>query len=140
MPTTENIDGPDTSRTKSQGTEKRASLYRMAMPEHICHFGLKSKSMLERKGYTIDDNLLTNRDEVDAFKRAHGVKTTPFTFVGGELIGGYTDMKKYFGYRVLDEDDTSYTSIIAIFGATALMALAVILNRYSGFSGLTYVD
>ena len=139
MPTTENIDGPDTARTKSQGMEKRASLYRMAMPGHLCPFGLKSKSMLERKGYTVDDNLLTTHNEVDAFKQAHEVETTPITFIGGEQIGGYTDLKKHFGYRVLGDDDTSYTPIIAIFGSTALMALAVILNLYDGFAVLTYL-
>ncbi|TYB83892.1 MauE/DoxX family redox-associated membrane protein [Oceaniovalibus sp. ACAM 378] len=139
MNATETIDGPDTARAKSQGAEKRASLYRMAMPGHLCPFGLKSKSMLERKGYIVDDNLLTTRDEVEAFKNAHRVETTPIAFIGGEQIGGYTDLKKHFGYPVLGEDDTTYTPIIAIFGATGLMALAVILNLYNGFPVLTFL-
>lgn len=93
MTTTDMIDGPDAARAKSDGAEKTASLYRMAMPGHLCPFGLKSKSLLERKGYRVDDNLLTTRDEVDAFKTAHGVKTTPTAFIGGERVGGYTDLK-----------------------------------------------
>ncbi len=139
MTTTDIIDGPDTARAKSQGTEKTASLYRMAMPGHLCPFGLKSKSMLERKGYKVDDNLLTTREEVDAFQAAHDVKTTPIAFINGEQIGGYTDLKKHFGYRVLGKDDTTYTPIIAIFGSTALMALAVVLNLYDGFPALTFL-
>ena len=62
------IDGPEQARDKSKGAEKTASLYRMAMPGHLCPFGLKSKSLLTRKGYKVDDNLLTTRDEVDAFR------------------------------------------------------------------------
>ena len=50
MAATDMIDGPNTARTKSEGTGKTASLYRMAMPGHLCPFGLKSKSMLERNG------------------------------------------------------------------------------------------
>jgi glutaredoxin len=139
MMTTDLIDGPDTARAKSQGAAKTASLYRMAMPGHLCPFGLKSKSMLERKGYAVDDNLLTTRDKVDAFKKAHDVQATPIAFIGGERIGGYTDLKKHFGYRVLGKDDTTYTPVIAIFASTALMALAIVLNLYDGFPVLTFL-
>ncbi|SFL73991.1 Glutaredoxin [Loktanella salsilacus] len=139
MPATDMIDGPNTARTKSEGTGKTASLYRMAMPGHLCPFGLKSKSILERKGYTVDDNLLTTRDEVDAFKKAHGVATTPITFISGEQVGGYTDLKKHFGYKVLGKDDTTYTPVTAIFASTALMALAIVLNLYDGFPFLTFL-
>jgi glutaredoxin len=128
------IDGPETARDKSRGESKTASLYRMDMPGHLCPFGLKSKMLLELKGYSIDDNLLTSRDEVDAFMEAHGVKTTPQTFIEGNRIGGFTDLKKHFGYRVLGEDDTTYVPIIAIFGSTFLMALAILWNLYDGFA------
>jgi len=137
MTATDTIDGPDTARAKSEGAEKRASLYRMAMPGHLCPFGLKSRSMLERKGYTVDDNLLTTREEVDAYMSAHDVKTTPQTFIGGERIGGYTELKKHFGYHAPGKDDTTYTPVIAIFASTALMALAIILNLYEGLPVLT---
>jgi glutaredoxin len=140
MTTTEMIDGPHTARAKSEGSRKTASLYRMAMPGHLCPFGLKSKSLLKRKGFEIDDNLLTTRDEVDAFKKAHGVATTPITFIGGEQIGGYTDLKKHFGNKVLGKDETTYTPIIAIFASTALMALAIVLNLYEGFPVLTWLE
>lgn len=137
MPVTDTADSPEEAREKSKGAEKTASLYRMAMPGHLCPFGLKSLSMLKRKGYSVDDNLLESRDEVDAFKQTHDVKTTPVAYIEGERIGGYSDLKKHFGYRVLGEDDTTYQPVIAIFASTALMALAIILNLYDGFPVLT---
>mgnify|MGYP000046865270 CR=1 FL=1 len=133
------MDSPDVAKEKSQGDGKVASLYWMAMPGHLCPFGLKSKSLLERKGYTVNDTQLTTRDEVDAFKKAHGVETTPIAYIGGEQVGGYTDLKKHFGYRVLGKDDTTYAPVIAIFASTALMALAIFLNLYDGFPVLTWL-
>ena len=139
MTATDMIDGPETARSKSRGDAKTAALYRMAMPGHLCPYGLKSLSMLKQKGYEVDDNLLESREEVDAFKKAHGVKTTPITFIDGEMVGGYTDLKKHFGYRVLGKDDTTYQPVIAIFASTALMALAIVLNLYEGFPILTWL-
>lgn len=139
MTAIDKIDGPEAARTKSKGADKTVSLYRMAMPGHLCPFGLKSKSMLERKGYTVDDNLLESRDDVDAFMEAHGVETTPQTFIDGDRIEGYSELKKHFGYKVLGEDDTTYTPVIAIFASTALMALAIVLNLYEGFPVLTWL-
>lgn len=139
MSTTNTIDGPDTARTKSEGAEKTASLYRMAMPGHLCPFGLKSLSMLQGKGYEVDDNLLKTRDEVEAFMQAHDVETTPQTFIDGDRIGGYTELKKHFGHKVLGEDDTTYMPVIVIFASTALVALAIVLNLYEGFPVLTWL-
>lgn len=109
----------------------------MNMPGHLCPFGLKSKALLEHKGYEVDDNLLTSRNEVDAYKKAHGVETTPQTFIDGERIGGFTDLKKHFGYQVLGKDETTYVPVVAIFGSTFLMALAIVLNLYDGIPVLT---
>ncbi|MCL3882729.1 glutaredoxin [Marivita sp. GX14005] len=111
----------------------------MVMPDHLCPFGLKSLSLLKRKGFEVTDKHLTTREETDAFQREHGVDETPQTFIAGKRIGGYTDLKEYFGYTVLDEDDTTYRPIIAIFSSTALMALAIVLNLYDGFPVLTWL-
>lgn len=139
MTAIDTIDSPEVAREKSKGEAKTASLYRMAMPGHLCPYGLKSLSMLKQKGYEVDDNLLETRDQVDAFKEAHSAKTTPITFIDGDFIGGYTDLKKHFGYRVLGKDDTTYQPVIAIFASTALMALAIVLNLYDGFLVLTWL-
>ena len=65
---------------------KEAILYRMVMPDHVCPYGLKARDLLRRKGFKVDDRWLRTREETDAFKAEHGVKTTPQTFIGGESI------------------------------------------------------
>ena len=104
---------------------KTARLHRMVMPGHLCPYGLKSKDLLERHGFRVEDHHLTTREEVDAFKREHGVETTPQAFVGGERVGGYDALRERFGQDVPDEDATSYQPVIAIFAMAAAMALAV---------------
>lgn len=101
-----------------------ATLYRMVMPAHTCPYGLKAKDLLKRKGYTVDDHWLTTREQVDAFKAEHDVKTTPQTFIDGQRIGGYDDLRRYFGKPVASSDVTSYRPVIALFAITLLMALA----------------
>lgn len=103
---------------------KQATLHRMVMPGHICPYGLKAKHLLESRGFAVDDRWLTTREETDAFKAEHDVKTTPQTFIDGERIGGYDDLRRHFGLKIADPDATSYTPVIALFAMTALMALA----------------
>jgi glutaredoxin len=75
---------------------RQAELYRMATNEHICPFGLKSKDLLRRQGYKIDDHQLTTRARTNAFKQQEGVETTPQTFINGTRIGGYDDLLVHF--------------------------------------------
>lgn len=103
---------------------KHATLYRMVTAQHTCPYGLKAKDLLERRGYTVDDQWLTTREQTDAFKAEHQVKTTPQTFIGQERIGGYDDLRKHFGQTLPDPDAVSYRPVIALFAMTALMALA----------------
>jgi glutaredoxin len=103
---------------------KQATIYRMVMPEHICPYGLKAKDLLRREGYAVEDHWLHTREETDAFKAKHGVKTTPQTFIGGERVGGYDDLHRFFGKTVRDPKAVSYRPVIAVFAMTALMALA----------------
>ena len=103
---------------------KKAILYRMVTDNHICPFGLRSKDLLEREGYNIDDRPLTSREETDAFKTKYNVKTTPQTFINDERIGGYDDLRTYFGKGEAGQTGTTYTPVIAIFSVAALLALA----------------
>ncbi len=107
---------------------KHAILYRMVTPEHICPFGLKSKDLLERKGYKVDDHHLSNRSETDAFKEKYDVKTTPQTFIGDKHIGGYDDLRDYFNLKQESEFGSRYTPIIVIFSLAALMVFALMLK------------
>jgi glutaredoxin len=104
--------------------QKHATLYRMVMKEHVCPWGLKTKDLLEREGYVVKDKWLTTREDTDAFKTAQHVQTTPQTFVDGDRIGGYDDVRRFFGKPVADPKATSYRPVIAVFAMTALMALA----------------
>lgn len=103
---------------------KTATLYRMALPGHLCPYGLKARDLLRREGYAVEDHLLETREAVDAFKAEHGVKTTPQTFIDGRRIGGYTELRALFGKPLPGADDVSYRPVIALFTMTALMALA----------------
>ena len=107
------------------GSPKTATLYRMVMPDHLCPYGLKSKDLLEREGYEVEDHHLTTREETDAFKAKHDVKTTPQTFIGGDRIGGYDDLSAHFGNGPKKQDATTYQPVIALFSVAALMAIAV---------------
>lgn len=102
---------------------RTATLYRMVMPGHVCPLGIKSKWLLEREGFALEDHHLTTREETNAFKARHGVKTTPQTFIAGERIGGYTELAEHFG-KAVKQDGTTYRPVMALFGMMAAMALA----------------
>lgn len=103
---------------------KHATLYRMATPDHLCPSGLRALRLLRRRGYTVDDRLLTTREAVDAFKAEHGVATTPQVFTGGRRIGGHDNLRRHLGLGVRDPKAPSYRPVIAVFAFAALMALA----------------
>jgi glutaredoxin 3 len=76
---------------------QRAILYRMKLPDHECPYGLLAKRMLEDAGFEIDEHLLTSRDQVDEFKAAQGVDTTPVNFIDDERIDGSEALAEYLG-------------------------------------------
>ena len=104
---------------------KTAELYRMVTEKHNCPYGIKSKDLLEREGYAVEDHHLSNRQETDAFKEKHDVKTTPQTFIDGKRVGGFDDLVAYFGKTSIKQEGTTYQPIIAIFSTSLLMAIAV---------------
>jgi glutaredoxin len=109
--------------SSADNADKTARLYRMVMPGHVCPYGIKSKWYLERKGFKVEDHHLETREQTDAFKEKHGVKTTPQTFIGGERIGGFDAIKKHFDSALAKkEGEKTYTPVLVIFGVCALMA------------------
>jgi glutaredoxin len=111
-------------------TTRRAIVYRMVMEKHVCPFGLKTKDLLEREGFTVDDHWLTTREETDAFKAEHDVKTTPQIFIDGIRIGGHDDLRRHLGLKVRDPKATTYAPVVAVFAMTALMAMAASYAAY----------
>lgn len=104
---------------------RKAELHRMVTPDHVCPWGLKSKHLLESHGFEVEDYELKTRQETDAFMARHGVKSTPQTFIKGERIGGYEELRTWFGNPVPDKDAVSYQPVIAIFAIAFLMALSL---------------
>ena len=74
---------------------RTASLTRMVLPEHECPHGVRAKQMLDKAGFTVDEHILSTREEVDAFKAKHGLATTPLIEIDGETIGGAADLERF---------------------------------------------
>lgn len=79
--------------------DKRATLYRMVLPDHVCPFGLRARDLLLERGYEIDDRVLRTRDEVEAVKDEFGVATTPVIFLGDERIDGADALARVLAAR-----------------------------------------
>jgi len=107
------------------GSIKQATICRMVMEKHLCPYGLQAKDLLEREGYVVDDHWLTTREETEAFKREHDVKSTPQVFIGGKRIGGYDALQAHLGNPLPDPDATTYTPVLVVFAVAALMGLAM---------------
>jgi glutaredoxin len=97
----------------------------MHTSEHICPYGLRSKDLLERQGFDVEDHKLTSREETDKFKKEHNVETTPQTFIEGEREGGYDELRDYFDMQLAGQTGTTYTPVLAIFAVAFLMAIAI---------------
>ena len=106
---------------------KTATVYRMVMPGHLCPYGLKTVDLLKREGFAVEDHHLETRAQTDAFKAEHAVATTPQTFIDGQRIGGYDDLREYLGKSRSqpEEGETSYQPVLAIFGVAFMLALAI---------------
>jgi len=106
---------------------KTATVYRMVMPDHLCPYGLKTVDLLKREGFAVEDHHLETRAQTDAFKTEHDVATTPQTFIDGQRIGGYDDLREYLGKSRSQpkEGETSYQPVLAIFGVAFMLALAI---------------
>ena len=104
---------------------KTATIHRMVMDKHVCPYGVKAKWLLLRHGYHVDDRWLTTREQTDAFKAEHEVKTTPQVFIGGQRIGGYTELRAMLRVPLRDSDATSYTPVLVVFAIAACLGLAV---------------
>ncbi len=74
---------------------RRATIYRMVLPDHVCPFGVRARQMLDSAGYQVDEHLLETRDAVEAFKAEHGVASTPQVFIDGERVGGSDDLERF---------------------------------------------
>ena len=121
---------------------KTARLYRMVMEDHVCPYGVKSKWLLEREGFTVEDHHLDTQAETDAFKEKHDVETTPQTFIDGKRIGGYDALRVHFGKDKpkSERSGTTYRPVIALFSMTFLMALGAAFVATGEWLGLRTIE
>ena len=120
--------------------KKTAKLYRMHTNDHICPYGLRSKDLLERKGFEVEDHKLTSRTETDEFKKKHNVKTTPQTFIDEKKVGGYDDLRDYFDMGPAGQTGTTYTPVLAIFAVAFLMGLATSFAYTASFNAIKVIE
>jgi glutaredoxin len=104
---------------------RTALLVRMALPDHVCPWGLKARHLLKSRGYAFEDRLLTSREDVEAFKAAHGVKTTPQVWIAGQRIGGHDDLRAWLGLKLHDPKALTYRPVIVLFAMAGAIALAL---------------
>ena len=50
------------------GQARKAVIYRMRTPQHVCPSGLKALDLLKRHGVQVEDHPLLTREATDAFK------------------------------------------------------------------------
>ncbi|MDR5784997.1 glutaredoxin [Caballeronia sp. LP003] len=80
--------------------------------------------LLRREGFRVEDHWLRTRAETDAFMAEQQVETTPQTYIDGQRVGGYDELRRYFGRSVRNPNATNYQPVIAVFTIAALMAFA----------------
>ena len=95
------------------------------MPDHICSHGLRSRDLLKRQGFKVDDQKLKSREEINALKVLYDVSTVPQTVIGGERIGGYDELLKHFGKIKKPQEALTYRPIITLFLIGLLLAIAI---------------
>jgi len=112
----------------------------MVMTDHMCPHGLKSKALLEREGFIVEDNHLTSRAQIDAFKVEYGVTSTPQAFIDGVRIGGFDDLSAHFGKAPAPKNTTTYKPVISLFVVAALMACVISWMVLGNFSSSRTVE
>ena len=102
---------------------KKASIYRMVTPDHLCPWGIKAIDLLKRRGFEVEDHHLETQDANDAYKKEHGYDETPQIFIDGEHLGGYDALRELLGLGPDPKEGKTYQPVAAVFAVTALMAL-----------------
>ena len=58
-----------------------------------CPYCVRAKDLLKRKGVAFEEVNLDGKDaELEALRARTGWKTVPQIFIGGKMVGGFTDL------------------------------------------------
>ena len=75
--------------------KKKADIYRMVTPDHLCPWGIKALDLLKRKGFEVTDHHLESMDASKQYKEDNNVDETPQIFIEGERLGGYDKLREH---------------------------------------------
>lgn len=103
--------------------KKKATIYRMVAPDHLCPWGIKALDLLKRSGHQVEDHHLESMEANKAYKEQHGVDETPQIFIEGKHLGGYDQLREHLGKGPDPKEGATYQPVIAIFAVTFLMSL-----------------
>lgn len=120
--------------------KKKASIYRMVTPDHLCPWGIKALDLLRRKGFQIEDHHLESMEANNAYKESNGVSETPQIFIEDQRIGGYDDLRQHLGLGPDPREGPTYRPVVAIFAVTLLMAITTTLSIPSKTSLIRSVE
>jgi glutaredoxin/uncharacterized membrane protein YphA (DoxX/SURF4 family) len=103
--------------------KKKADIYRMVTPDHLCPWGIKALDLLKRNQFEVSDHHLESMEANTQYKADNGVDETPQIFVEGKRLGGYDQLREHLGLGPDPIEEETYQPVIAIFAVTLLMAL-----------------
>ena len=103
--------------------DKKASIYRMVTPDHLCPWGIKAIDLLRRSGHEVEDHHLESMEKNKAYKKENGYDETPQIFINGEHLGGYDQLREHLGLGPDPKEGDTYQPVIAVFAVALGMAL-----------------
>ena len=105
---------------------KKATIYRMVTPDHLCPWGIKAMDLLRRNGYEIEDHHLESEEANETYKKENDVSETPQIFIEGKHLGGYDELREHLGKSPDPKEGKTYQPVIAVFAITFLMSLMTV--------------
>ncbi|MEN8714141.1 MAG: MauE/DoxX family redox-associated membrane protein [Verrucomicrobiales bacterium] len=119
---------------------KKATIYRLVTPDHLCPWGIKAIDLLRRNGYDIEDNHLESSEANQTYKEEQNVDETPQIFIGDEHIGGYDQLRDHLGLGPDPKEGENYQPVLAIFAVTLPMALTTCWAMEGGLSVIRIIE
>jgi len=119
---------------------KKATIYRMVTPDHLCPWGIKALDLLKRNGFDVADRRLETMEANQQYKDDNNVDETPQIFIEGEHLGGYDELREHLGLSPDPEEGETYKPVIAIFAITLLMAFTTSWALLGSFSGIRVAE
>lgn len=120
--------------------KQRATIYRMVTDDHLCPWGVKSKDLLRRHGYDVEDHHLTTAEANDQYKEENGYDETPQIFIEGKHVGGYDELREHLGKSPDPKEGKSYQPVLAVFAITFLMAVTTSWAATGGFAPIRLAE